>query len=459
MIIVYVLMLLPCDVISSTIDAESVLSEENQNNGWTEPDTRNKIERELATHVHDQGSNMVKRLLKNYESYQNVLQEREVETQKQENLKNSVFMDQFHNAAGVVKDYGRTGYVRTPVKSPSNISESAKNDENEMSDEDANNETELKVGVTTTTEVPEQIGHAVDDSVEVTTSPTIDNDDEVLSPNTNLSSQNLTRDEHETPNETMKIDNDPVNDGNIISEQEENDSNIKDGEGTDETSENPGQGEEKTEPDSKDIEGNGEITDNVQEKNPSDQENGSNTNDIDSTNEVTENLQENNSGDHEVNEENGPNTKEIDSNNEVTENLQENKSDESTSNVVDDNEDREGRIVNKAGARRRLNGGGPIRISSYRGSEDRYSSVNSDRQDFHPRPVFSSPSQSQTVHNHIHNSDEPAIGFLDDQLLQGIHQHEEEATLVFRESDEEMNTQSQETSSGGLMGWISNMIG
>merc|ERR1719435_191596 len=132
------------------------------------------------------------------------------------------------------------------------------------------------------------------------------------------------------------------------------------------------------------------------------------------------------------------------------ENLQENNSD-------DDNEDRDGRIVNKAGARRRLNGGGPIRISSYRGSEDRYSSVNSERQDFHPRPVFSSPSQSQTVHNHIHNSDEPAIGFLDDQLLQGIHQHEEEA-LVFRESDDEMNT-SQESSSGGLMGWISNMIG
>jgi len=472
MIIVYVLMLLPCDVISSTIDAESVLSEENQNNGWTEPDTRNKIERELATHVHDQGSNMVKRLLKNYESYQNVLQEREVETQKQENLKNSVFMDQFHNAAGVVKDYGRTGYVRTPVKSPSNISESAKNDENEMSDEDANNETELKVGVTTTTEVPEQIGHAVDDSVEVTTSPTVDNvtqDDEVLSPNTKLSSQNLTRDEHVTSNETEKIDNDPDDVGNITSEQEESDSNIKDGEGTDEISENfednvsnndnLKQGEEKTDSDSKDIEGNGEITDNVQEKNPSDQENGSNTNDIDNTNEVTENLQENNSGEHEVNEENGSNTQDIDNTNEVTENLQENKSDESTSDVVDDNEDREGRIVNKAGARRRLNGGGPIRISSYRGSEDRYSSVNSERQDFHPRPVFSSPSQSQTVHNHIHNSDEPAIGFLDDQLLQGIHQHEEEATLVFRESDEEMNTQSQETSSGGLMGWISNMIG
>merc|ERR1711970_1092589 len=122
-----------------TIDAESVLSEENQNsNGWTEPDTRNKIERELATHVHDQGSNMVKRLLKNYESYQ----EREVETKKQENLKNSVFMDQFHNAAGVVKDYGRTGYVRTPVKSPSNTPESNENDDNEMSDEDASNETE-----------------------------------------------------------------------------------------------------------------------------------------------------------------------------------------------------------------------------------------------------------------------------------------------------------------------------
>merc|ERR1719431_2204286 len=111
-------MLLLSDVISSTIDAESVLSEENQNKGWTEL-----------------GSNMVKRLLKNYESYQNVLQEREVETQKQENLKNSVFMEQFHNAAGVVKDYGRTGYVRTPVKSPSNIPESTENNENETSDE------------------------------------------------------------------------------------------------------------------------------------------------------------------------------------------------------------------------------------------------------------------------------------------------------------------------------------
>ena len=77
--------------------------------------------------------------------------------------------------SGVVKDYGRTGYVRTPVKSPSNIPESTENDENEISDEGANNEAELKVGVTTTTEVPEQIGHAEDDSVEVTTSPTVDN--------------------------------------------------------------------------------------------------------------------------------------------------------------------------------------------------------------------------------------------------------------------------------------------
>merc|ERR1711931_538197 len=100
-------------------------------------------------------------------------------------------MDQFHNAAGVVKDYGRTGYVRTPVKSPSNIPE---NDENEISDEDANNETELKGGSSTTTEVPEQIGHAVDDSAEVTTSPTVDNvaqENEVLDPNNTLSSQNL----------------------------------------------------------------------------------------------------------------------------------------------------------------------------------------------------------------------------------------------------------------------------
>merc|ERR1711970_1548433 len=288
MIFLYLIMLLPCVVMTNTIDANIKLSNEEQeiDQFSTESDKRRKIDRELATHVHDQGSNMVKRLLKNYESYQNVLQEREVETQKQENLKNSVFMDQFHNAAGVVKDYGRTGYVRTPVKSPSNIPESTENDENEMSDEDANNETVLKVGSTTTTEVPEQIGHAVDDSVEVTTSPTVDNvsqDDEVLSPNTNLSNQNLTKDEHETSNETVKIDNDPVDVGNLTSEQEENDSNIIDGEGTDETSENPGQGEEETNPDSKDMEGNSEVTDNVQENNPSvhevNEENDSNTED------------------------------------------------------------------------------------------------------------------------------------------------------------------------------------
>merc|ERR1712142_1411842 len=131
MIFLYLIMLLPCVVMTNTIDANIKLSNEEQEIGqiFTESDKRSKIEKEVATHVHDQGSNMVKRLLKNYESYQ----EREVETQKQENLKNSVFMDQFHNAAGVVKDYGRTGYVRTPVKSPSNVPESTENDENEMS--------------------------------------------------------------------------------------------------------------------------------------------------------------------------------------------------------------------------------------------------------------------------------------------------------------------------------------
>merc|ERR1712168_1558675 len=207
----------------------------------------------------------------------------------------------------------------------------------------------------------------------------------------------------------------------------------------------------------------GVVTNNVKENNSSDhevnEENDLNTKDIDSINEVTVNLQEKDSSELEVNDENGSNTKNIDNANKVTETLPENNSDESAPDVDDDNEGREGKIVNKAGARRRLNGGGPIRISSYRGSEDRYSSVNSERQDFHPRPVFSTPSQSQTVHNHIHNSDEPAIGFLDEQLLQDIHQHQEEEVLVFRESDEQLNTQSQENTNGGLMGWISNMIG
>merc|ERR1712168_921959 len=175
MIILYVLLLLLSDVISSTIEAESVLSEENQNKGWTEPDTRSKIEKEVATHVHDQGSNMVKRLLKNYESYQ----EREVEARKQDDLKNSVFMHQFHNAAGVVKDYGKTGYVRAPEKyvtdipSAQNISD---NIGNRLSGEDSNN-TEITndlVGINTTTEMPGQIDYVFDDTIEVTTSPTID---------------------------------------------------------------------------------------------------------------------------------------------------------------------------------------------------------------------------------------------------------------------------------------------
>merc|ERR1719430_596737 len=90
------------------------------------------------------------------------------------------------------------------------------------------------------------------------------------------------------------------------------------------------------------------------------------------------------------------------------------KTDSSNSEVTDDvenddnaetDEERDGRIVNKAGARRRLKGGGPIRISSYSGSEERYSSINSDARDFHPRPVFSTSSQSQSIHNHIHNSE------------------------------------------------------
>merc|ERR1712142_666015 len=399
MIFLYLIMLLPCVVMPNTIDANIKLSNEEQEIGQfsSEPDTRNKIEREVATHVHDQGSNMVKRLLKNYESYQNVLQEREVEAKKQDDLKNSVFMHQFHNAAGVVKDYGKTGYVRAPEKyvtdvpSAQNISD---NVGNKSSGEDSNN-TEITndlVGINTTTEMPGQIDYVLDDTIEVTTSPTIDETQEadVSTNHSNISSQNVISQEPTTNND------------GIVNET------------TDQYPENM------------------QVEDSNQ------------------TNEV-ENTDSNNS-------------EETDSNNsEVTDDdVQESNYDEKPSDAVvnDDNaetdEERDGRIVNKAGARRRLKGGGPIRISSYSGSEERYSSINSDARDFHPRPVFSTSSQSQTIHNHIHNSDDPAIGVQDDKTLPGLHQHQQES-LVFRESDEESNTNSQET--GGLMGWISNIMG
>merc|ERR1712168_1756802 len=180
MIFLYLIMLLPCVVMPNTIDANIKLSNEEQEIGqiFTETDKRSKIEKEVATHVHDQGSNMVKRLLKNYESYQNVLQGREVEAKKQDDLKNSVFMHQFHNAAGVVKDYGKTGYVRAPEKyvndvpSAQNVSDNIRN---KLSGEDSNN-TEITndlVEINTTTEMPGQIDFVLDDAIEVTTSPAI----------------------------------------------------------------------------------------------------------------------------------------------------------------------------------------------------------------------------------------------------------------------------------------------
>merc|ERR1712121_423804 len=196
MIFLYLIMLLPCVVMPNTIDANIKLSNEEQEIGqiFTESDKRSKIEKEVATHVHDQGSNMVKRLLKNYESYQ----EREVEARKQNDLKNSVFMNQFHNAAGVVKDYGKTGYVRAPEKyvtdipSAQNISD---NVGNKLSGEDSNN-TEITndlVGINTTTEMPGQIDFVLDDAIEVTTSPAIGETQEpdLSTDHTNVSSQNV----------------------------------------------------------------------------------------------------------------------------------------------------------------------------------------------------------------------------------------------------------------------------
>merc|ERR1712168_126132 len=390
MIFLYLIMLLPCVVMPNTIDANIKLSNEEQEIGqiFTESDKRSKIEKEVATHVHDQGSNMVKRLLKNYESYQ----EREVEAKKQDDLKNSVFMNQFHNAAGVVKDYGKTGYVRAPEKYVTDIPSQNISDNvgNKLSGEDSNN-TEITndlVGNNTTTEMPGQIDYALDDTIEVTTSPTIDmtQEPDLSTVHANISiSQEPTTNNEGIVNETTDQypENMQVDDSNQTNEVEDTDSN-----NSEETGSN-----------------NSELTD---------------------------------------------------------DDVQESNYDEKPSVAVvnDDNaetdEERDGRIVNKAGARRRLKGGGPIRISSYSGSEERYSSINSDARDFHPRPVFSTSSQSQTIHNHIHNSDDPAIGVQDDKTLHGIHQHQQE-NLVFRESDEESNANSQET--GGLMGWISNIMG
>merc|ERR1711970_174798 len=391
MIFFYLIMLLPCVVMPNTIDANIKLSNEEQeiDQIFTESDKRSKIEKEVATHVHDQGSNMVKRLLKNYESYQ----EREVEAKKQDDLKNSVFMHQFHNAAGVVKDYGKTGYVRAPEKyvtdipSAQNISD---NVGNKLSGEESNN-TEITndlVEINTTTEMPGQIDFVLDDTIEVTTSPTIDETQEpdLLTDHANISiSQEPTTNNEGIVNETTDQypENMQVDDSNQTNEVEDTDSI-----NSEETDSN-----------------NSEVTDD----------------------DVNDSNYDEKSSDAVVNDDN-----------------------------AESDEERDGRIVNKAGARRRLKGGGPIRISSYSGSEERYSSINSEARDFHPRPVFSTSSQSQTIHNHIHNSDDPAIGVQDDKTLHGLHQHQQEI-LVFRESDEESNTNSQET--GGLMGWISNIMG
>jgi len=244
------------------------------------------------------------------------------------------------------------------------------------------------VEINTTTEMPGQIDYVLDDTIEVTTSPTIDETQEP-----DLS----------TVHANISISQEPTTNNEVIGNE--------------------------------------------------------------TTDQYPENMQVDDSNQkNEVEDTDSINSEETDSNNsEVTDDdVQESNYDEKPSDAVvnDDNtetdEERDGRIVNKAGARRRLKGGGPIRISSYSGSEERYSSINSDARDFHPRPVFSTSSQSQAIHNHIHNSDDPAIGVQDDKTLHGLHQHQQES-LVFRESDEESNTNSQET--GGLMGWISNLMG
>merc|ERR1711970_1003760 len=290
MIFFYLIMLLPCVVMPNTIDANIKLSNEEQeiDQIFTESDKRSKIEKEVATHVHDQGSNMVKRLLKNYESYQ----EREVEAKKQDDLKNSVFMHQFHNAAGVVKDYGKTGYVRAPEKyvndipSAQNVSD---NIGNKLSGEDSNN-TEITndlVEINTTTEMPGQIDYVLDDTIEVTTSPTID--------------------------ETQEPDLSTVH-ANISISQEP-------------TTNNEGIVNETTD----------QYPENMQ---------------VDDSNQTNE-----------VEDPDSINSEETDSNNsEVTDDdVQESNYDEKPSDVENDaetDEERDGRIVNKAGARRRLKGGG-----------------------------------------------------------------------------------------------------
>merc|ERR1719427_1539603 len=112
------------------------------------------------------------------------------------------------------------------------------------------------------------------------------------------------------------------------------------------------------------------------------------------TGEYPENMQVDDSNQtNEIENTDSNNSEETDSNNnEVTDDdVQESNYDEKPSDAVENDnvetdEERDGRIVNKAGARRRLKGGGPIRISSYSGSEERYSSINSDARDFHPRP-------------------------------------------------------------------------
>jgi hypothetical protein len=121
-------------------------------------DVLSDTQKEVLKDIDDNGSNMVKRLLKNYESYQNVLSEKEGAEQIKEELKSSVFMDHFHNVAGTID---KEDSYYTDLKLEDDLVDTAK-DKLPVTDE--TNDFKL-----TTSNVPDQAQASVDAQPSATT--------------------------------------------------------------------------------------------------------------------------------------------------------------------------------------------------------------------------------------------------------------------------------------------------
>jgi len=154
-------------------------------------DVLSDTQKEVLKDIDDNGSNMVKRLLKNYESYQNVLSEKEEAEQIKEDLKSSVFMDHFHNVAGTI-DKEDNYFADLKLKD-----DSVDTAEDKLSVTDGANDIKL-----TTSYVPDQAQASVDAEASATT-PTFSKDNNLPETSDNTDNNNEMYDMSKSYTSTM----------------------------------------------------------------------------------------------------------------------------------------------------------------------------------------------------------------------------------------------------------------